>query len=91
MVSSIDVCIEHICKSISPYCSVDATEDNGSVGRMINHSKKSANLVPRLIDIKGTPHICFFSKTVINRGKELLYDYGDRSQSATDAQPWLQL
>ena len=28
--------------------------------------------MPQLIDIKGTPHTCFFSKTTIYPGKELV-------------------
>ena len=58
---------------------------------MINHSKHSANLVPRLIEIHGTPHICFFTKNNIKVGEELLYDYGDRSASAVHAHPWLKI
>ena len=73
----------------SAHCSIDATTDNGYLGRMINHSKKSPNLAPRLIDIEGKPHICFFSTTAIHAGTELLYDYGDHSKSAKDAHPWL--
>lgn len=74
-----------------PYSSysVDATQDNGQIGRWINHSKKACNIIPRLIAVDGIPHLCFFAKMFIEVGQEILYDYGDCSLSALKAHPWL--
>ena len=63
--------------------SIDATIDDGHPGRMINHSKTHSNMNTKLIDIAGTPHLCFFSTKVINDGEELLYDYGDSRKDVT--------
>ena len=56
---------------------------DGHRGRMIYHSKTHSNMNTKLIDIAGTPHLCFFSTKVINDGEELLYDYGDRRKDVT--------
>ena len=71
--------------------SIDATVDVGQVGRMFNHSKKSANLMPQLVEVCGTPRVCFFAQNNIEPGEGLLYDYGDHSAAAKDAHPWLRL
>ena len=74
---------------IFPPFSIDATEDKGQIARMINHSKKALNMIPQLVDIQGSPRVCFFAKRVLAIGEEILYDYGDSSPSAVKAHPWL--
>lgn len=69
--------------------SIDATKDDTTVGRMINHSRKYPNIVPQIVSIDETPHIVFFARMDISCGAELLYDYGDRSSAAIYAHPWL--
>ncbi len=44
---------------------------------MINHSKSRANVSPKIIEIDGYPSIYFVSKTNIDVGEELQYDYKD--------------
>ena len=56
---------------------MDATKDNGRVGRLINHGKKSPNLTAQVEELDSIPHLCFFMSGDIHIGKELLYDYGD--------------
>ena len=56
---------------------------------MINHSKKTPNIIPRLVNVHGTPHVFFYTKMPIAAEEELLYDYGDHSSSAKKAHPWL--
>lgn len=56
---------------------------------MINHSRKIPNIIPKLFDISGKPHVCFFTMRDIAEGEELLYDYGDTSATAVKAHPWL--
>jgi len=70
------------------YC-VDASANSGRLGRLVNHSKKKANLQSRVFEHKGVPHILFFATTDIHSGEELLYDYGDRRPSAVNDFPWL--
>ena len=58
--------------------SVDATEETGLYGRLLNHSKKKANIVPRVILIDELPVVIMVAKRDICVGEELVYDYGDR-------------
>ncbi|KAF2355192.1 SET domain [Trinorchestia longiramus] len=68
---------------------VDATEESPYLGRLINHSRQSANLTPRVFTVKSIPHIVLEAKTDLPVGTELLFDYGDRSREAIENHPWL--
>ena len=68
---------------------VDATNDNGRLGRIINHSKTSPNLKSEVFTHKDKPHIVFFAKSNIEQGQELLFDYGDRNKDSLKNFPWL--
>ena len=68
---------------------VDATNDNGRLGRIINHSKTSANLKSEVFTHNEKPHLVFFAKSDIQKGQELLFDYGDRSKESIKKFPWL--
>ncbi|CDS42598.1 histone lysine n methyltransferase setd8 [Echinococcus multilocularis] len=70
------------------YC-VDATEETGKLGRLINHSRLHPNCVVKVIPINGIPRLALFAKTEIPPGEELLYDYGDRGKASLIAHPWL--
>lgn len=67
---------------------VDATLC-GRKGRLINHSAKKANVITKSFNIDNKPTLCFFAKTDIAKGVELMYDYGDRRKDALDSHPWL--
>lgn len=69
--------------------SIDATEEDGRIGRLISHSKDNANVAVKLISSSHRPHLCMIAKTAISSGQELLYDYGDHSVSSIEAFPWL--
>nr|XP_061804498.1 N-lysine methyltransferase KMT5A-like [Nerophis lumbriciformis] len=69
------------------YC-VDATEETGRLGRLINHSK-AGNCQTRLHAVDGRPHLILVASRDIAADEELLYDYGDRSKEAILAHPWL--
>ena len=69
--------------------SIDATKDNGRMGRLINHSKLAHNLVPKLVENDGRPTICFFAARDIRKHEELLYNYGDRNKSTIAIHSWL--
>ncbi|XP_041826699.1 N-lysine methyltransferase KMT5A-A [Melanotaenia boesemani] len=75
---------QYLCKT---YC-VDATKETGRMGRLINHSK-NGNCQTKLHDIGGIPHLILVASRDIDKGEELLYDYGDRSKASIDAHPWL--
>lgn len=72
--------------SFSP--SVDATNETGRLGRLINHSK-NGNCQTKLHDINGIPHLILVASRDIGKNEELLYDYGDRSKASLEAHPWL--
>ncbi|KAM9821814.1 lysine methyltransferase 5Ab isoform X2 [Syngnathus typhle] len=69
------------------YC-VDATRETKRLGRLINHSKVG-NCQTKLHAIDGSPHLILLAARDIEADEELLYDYGDRSQEAISAHPWL--
>ncbi|XP_061589835.1 N-lysine methyltransferase KMT5A-A [Cololabis saira] len=75
---------QYLCKT---YC-VDATKETGRLGRLINHSK-NGNCQTKLHDINGVPHLILVAARDIDKGEELLYDYGDRSKASITAHPWL--
>ena len=56
---------------------------------MINHSKKSANALPKVFTVDGNPRLCLIAMRDIDVGEELLYDYGERRKDILDANPWL--
>ena len=70
------------------YC-VDATEETGRLGRLVNHSKKRANLKPKVHTLNRNPHIIFLASRHIKIGEELLFDYGDKSKYSIKHHPWL--
>ncbi|KZS15065.1 Histone-lysine N-methyltransferase PR-set7 [Daphnia magna] len=70
------------------YC-VDATSESHRLGRLVNHSRQSGNLMPKVIEIKDRPHLLLVARSDILPGEELLYDYGDRSRVSLKYHPWL--
>lgn len=71
------------------YC-IDATAESGRYGRLLNHSKTKPNCKTRLVEEpEGIPRLIIEAKINIPENTELLYDYGDRSQKALKAHPWL--
>lgn len=71
------------------YC-IDATEETGRLGRLVNHSR-NGNLQTKTILVDGVPRLILTAKTYIRPGEELLYDYGDRSKESLVHHPWLAL
>lgn len=71
------------------YC-VDATRDDGSHGRLINHSRKRPNCKPEVyVDDDLIPHIVMIALRDIDKGEELLYDYGEDDRVNLKNNPWL--
>ena len=67
----------------------DATEETTRIGRIINHSRTKANLLPKPELVNGVPRICLYAKKNIDADVELLFDYGDRSQASLKGNPFL--
>ena len=59
---------------------IDATMEDGSIGRLINHSKKFQNVKPVVGDKNGMPFIYFLAVSDICKDDEILYDYDDNSK-----------
>ena len=59
---------------------IDATKEDGSFGRLINHSKMNANVKPVVIPENGVPSVYLVAVHNIGKDDEILYDYGDDSK-----------
>ena len=70
-------------------CSIDATKDDGSFGRLINHSKKAANVTPKVLEVRGIPSLYFEAMQDITSGEEILCDYNDTRKITIKHHPWL--
>ena len=68
---------------------IDATNENCTFGRLINHSRKKANVKPVACDVGGKPGIVFQAKVDIAENTEILYDYGERRKAEISLNPWL--
>jgi histone-lysine N-methyltransferase SETD8 len=71
-----------------PMC-IDAQEESGLMGRLLNHSKKKPNCWAKLKEIDNSPRIVIFALKDISKGAELMFDYGDRSKASILVHPWL--
>ena len=63
--------------------------EDGSIGRLINHSKKFQNVKPVFGHKNGMPFIYFLAVSDICKDDEILYDYGDNSKVSKINFPWL--
>ena len=70
--------------------SLDATDEDGSFGRLLNHSV-NGNVKTIIVNIGGKPALVFVAKTNIRPNTELCYDYGERNKDVINAHPWLSL
>ncbi|KAH1011723.1 hypothetical protein HUJ04_001037 [Dendroctonus ponderosae] len=68
---------------------IDATQETGRLGRLINHSRTSSNLYTKSILVDGLPRLVLLARQNIKKGQELFYDYGDRSRESIKYHPWL--
>ena len=59
------------------YC-VDATEESGRYGRLVNHSRIHMNCVTKVVNLVATPRLILVTNQEVLAGSELLFDYGDR-------------
>lgn len=68
---------------------IDATKEDETFGRLLNHSRKRPNLVPQAAMIDGVPGVAFKAKHDIKEGEELLYDYAETRKEVLKFNPWL--
>lgn len=64
--------------------SVDGHEENGTIGRLFNHSIKHPNVRAHVKEIYGSPCIILAASRDIEAGEQLLFDYGDRGPDLPD-------
>lgn len=69
---------------------MDATNDDGKLGRLMNHSKTEGNVVTHVLEVDGYPRLALIAGKDIENGIELQYDYGDRRKVATKEFSWLE-
>ena len=62
--------------------SLDATKDDGSLGRLVNDSKYFPNAKVKLLNVDNVPRLCLFTLKTISSGEEIRYFYGE------DNLPW---
>ncbi|XP_052123655.1 N-lysine methyltransferase KMT5A-like [Frankliniella occidentalis] len=67
------------------YC-IDASAETGDLGRLVNHSRSTPNVIPRALP---GPIIVFEALRDIEPGQELLFDYGERRSEFLLKFPWL--
>jgi SET domain len=57
-------------------CSVDASEEEPSMGRLVNHGPRNIrNSIMKVVDVNG-PCLCLFAVRNIEVGEQITYDYG---------------
>lgn len=73
----------------SKHLCIDATEYDGTYGRLVNHSRLRPNCkaVGKMID--GALMLILVATRDIVRGEEILYDYGEIRKSVVNELTWL--
>lgn len=59
------------------FFSLDASKEDGSLGRLVNDNHKNPNCVMKKIIINNKPYLCLFALKKIEIGSEIEYNYGD--------------
>lgn len=68
---------------------IDAAEETGRYGRLINHSHIAPNAKTVCVEIDGQLRAAIVAVKDINIGEEILYDYGETRRSMIISNPWL--
>lgn len=63
---------------------LDATIDDGSLGRLCNDENKGPSAIIKVILSHETqlPHLCLFASREIEKGEEIRYNYGEGQKYA---------
>ena len=56
---------------------IDASIDDGSLGRLVNDDHTKPNTFMKVLIINDIPHLVLYSKRPTAAGEELRYCYGD--------------
>ena len=70
------------------YC-VDATCEDGSLGRLVNHSRMSPNAKMTAVTIDGVPALGLRASKLIRPDDHIFYDYGEARRDILAVHPWL--
>ncbi|XP_048857640.1 uncharacterized protein LOC125725069 isoform X4 [Brienomyrus brachyistius] len=70
----------------------DASQEDKSLGRLVNDEHRNPNCRMKVVDVEGSPHLCLFAVRDILSGEEINYNYGDsdwpwRRQVAVSSPP----
>lgn len=68
---------------------IDATVDDGTWGRLVNHSRLRPNCRVISLRVKKTPVLALVALRDIVPGEELLYDYGESRPEKTLESDWI--
>ena len=68
---------------------IDATTEDGRLGRLLNHSAMSPNCGTKVVWFGGKPRLILFAKKDISERSELVFDYGERRKKIVEEFPWL--
>ena len=73
------------------YC-IDATQDDGSIGRLINHpfTADGVNCVCKIIETQP-PKLYIIADRYIEPGEQIAYEYGDNRKKQKVAFPFLKV
>lgn len=63
--------------SIYLFFSIDASCEDGSLGRLVNDAHKSPNCKMKKLQVHSKPHLCLFAIEDIETGTEITYNYGN--------------
>ena len=95
--------MKYIVKHIKFFVRIDASEDDGSLGRLINHSRLPPNFIfdpknpPKqnayAVSVKKVgiyPRVLIVATRDIVPGEEVLFDYGERRKECIKEDRWLE-
>ena len=68
---------------------MDATREDVSKGRLINHSKDDANLSMKVFVVNDAPRVVFLASKDISVEHEIQYDYREKRKEVLRKNPWL--
>ena len=71
------------------YCSIDATEETGRYGRLINPSRREPNAKSKMFIVEDKPRLCIVALRDIEPGEEITFDYGETDPETIKGNPWL--
>ncbi|CAG2241804.1 unnamed protein product [Mytilus edulis] len=64
---------------------IDASNDDKSLGRLVNDDENDSNSIVKRIMVGGLPHLCFYAKRTISEGEEVTFTY---FKGEYDQFPW---